>query len=166
MACDGNDYVTNFRDGVLILEDGAGHSLETPLEMGDVAISGLSADMTELAVYKSRGRTKAVRKTNDVEASISFSAMLQRLGSESATKPALLDFMLKRGLYKHNLRTSHVCGDSYLLTARWQLTVPEGVDYIELRGVSFSADTAEGDPNTISCTGTVYDPDVVIVRAA
>ena len=166
MACDGNDYVTNFRDGVLILEDGAGHSLETPLDMGDVAISGLSADMTELAVYQSRGRTKAVRRTNDVQPSVSFSAMLQRLGSTTASKPALLDFLMRRGLYAGNVRTSHVCGDSYLLTARWQLTVPEGVDYIELRGVSFSADTAEGDPNTISATGTVYDPDVVIVRAA
>ena len=76
MACNGNDYVSNFRDGTLYLMDGGGNTLTVPLEMGDVAISGLSGDMTEVAVYRSRGRTVAVRKTNDLQPSIAFSAML------------------------------------------------------------------------------------------
>lgn len=176
MACDGNDYVTNFRDGILILEDGAGHTLEVPLEMGDVSITGLNAIQAERVVYRSRGRTKSVRRGVDQEISISFSAMLNRLGSTATktnaagkvvpSKPALIDFILFRGAFAGNVGTTHVCGDAKLLTARWQLTVPEGTDYIELHGVGFDLDTAEGDPNTVSASGTVYDPDVVIVRAA
>jgi len=170
MSCDGNDYVTNFRDGVLILRDGAGVTLEVPLEMGDVAIGGLSADMTEVAVYQSRGRTKAVRRTNDVQPTLAFSAMLGRLSSsKTATtvpaKPAVMDFILRRNAYATNIRSSSICGDVYTLDAKWQLTTPDGVEYVELRAVAFTVDLSEGDPNSISLSGTVYDPDVIIVGA-
>lgn len=166
MACDGNDYVTNFRDGLLVLEDGGGHSLEVPLDMGDIAISGLSADMTEVAVYQSRGRTVSVRKTTEVQPTVNFSAMLQRFGSSTTLKAALLDFVRGKGAYATNVRTSGICGDVYTLDARWQLTTADGTDYIQLRDVRFTADLAEGDPNTISLSGTVYNPDVTVSAAA
>ena len=109
MPCTGNDYVTNFRDGTLYLIDGGGTSLTIPLEMGDVNISGLNGDMSEVSVYRSRGKTVTVRKTNDLNPSISASAMLNRFSS--ATKDVIADFIRFTGKYASNVRTSGVCGD-------------------------------------------------------
>ena len=166
MACDGNDYVTNFRDGVLTLFDGAGHSLVVPLEMGDVAISGMNGDMTEHAQYFSRGRKVAVRKTQDLTPTIAFSAMLNRLSSAAALKPAVLDFLRFTGYYATNVRTDGICGDAKTVDCKLALTVPEGTDYIYLRDVIFAFDIGEGDPSSISMSGTVENPDITIVGAA
>ena len=168
MACDGNDYVLNFRDGAIILTDGAGHSLTVPLDQGDVAISPLSADMTEVSVYQSRGRTKSIRRTTDIQPTITFSAHLNRLSRSSLgtpSKPALLDFIRRRGAYASNVRSSSICGDVYVIDVKWQLSTPDGTEYVECRAVHFTADLAEGDPDTISLSGTIYDPDVIIVPA-
>jgi hypothetical protein len=171
MPCDGNDYVTNFRDGTLTLEDGAGHTMVVALDMGDLAISGLTAGQAEVAVYKPRGRTKAIRLTNQTEPTLSFSAMLNRLTASEAAgrlaspKRALLDFLLFRGASKGNTRTGGVCGDVPTLNAKWTLNTVDGPEYVLVKDVHFSVDTAEGDPNMISASGTIYNADVEIIGA-
>lgn len=163
MACNGNDYVSNFRDGTLYLMDGGGNTLTVPLEMGDVAISGLSGDMTEVAVYRSRGRTVAVRKTNDLQPSIAFSAMLNRLSS--VTNNVIADFIRFSGKFASNTRTTGICGDAKTLDAKWQVSTPDGVEQIIVRDVVFTYDISEGDPSSISLSGTIYNPDVTITGA-
>lgn len=158
MACDGNDYVTNFRDGTLYLEDGAGHTLTVPLETGDIAISGLNGDMTERAVYMSRGRIKSVRKTNDIVPTIAFSAMLNRMSS--ATKDVIVDFLRFTGKYATNVRTTGVCGDIKTVNARWVVTTPDGDESITARDVAFGFDLAEGDPSSVSFSGEIYNTDI------
>jgi hypothetical protein len=163
MACNGNDYVSNFRDGTLYLMDGGGNTLTVPLEMGDVAISGLSGDMTEVAVYRSRGRTVAVRKTNDLQPSIAFSAMLNRLSS--VTNNVIADFIRFSGKFASNTRTTGICGDAKTLDAKWQVSTPDGTEQIIVRDVVFTYDISEGDPSSISLSGTIYNPDVTITGA-
>lgn len=163
MACNGNDYVTNFRDGALYLLDGSGASLTIPLEMGDVSISGLSGDMTEVAVYRSRGKTVAIRKTNDLQPSISFSAMLNRLSS--VTNDVIADFIRFKGKYAGNIRTSGICGDAKTLNAKWVVSTPDGDETIIVRDVVFTFDFSEGDPSSVSLSGTIYNPDISITGA-
>ena len=163
MACNGNDYVSNFRDGTLYLLDGAGASLAIPLEMGDVAISGLSGDMREVAVYRSRGRTVAVRTTNDLNPTIAFSAMLNRLSS--VTNNVVADFIRFTGKYATNVRTSGICGDAKTLDAKWVIATPDGNETITVRDVLFTFDLSEGDPSSISLSGTIYNNDVTIIGA-
>lgn len=163
MACNGNDYVTNFRDGTLYLIDGAGTSLAIPLEMGDVAISGLSGDMTEVSVYRSRGKTVSVRKTNDLNPTIAFSAMLNRVSS--VTNNVVADFIRFSGKYASNVRTTGVCGDTKTLNAKWTVSTPDGDETVIVRDVLFTFDLAEADPSTISLSGTIYNPDVTMSGA-
>jgi hypothetical protein len=147
----------------MYLLDGSGNTLTIPLEMGDVAISGLSGDMTEVAVYRSRGRTVAVRRTNDLNPTIAFSAMLNRLSS--TTNDVIADFIRFKGKYSANVRTSGVCGDAKTLDAKWVISTPDGNETIIVRDVLFTFDFSEGDPSSISLSGTVYNADVTITGA-
>lgn len=163
MACNANDYVTNFRDGTLYLIDGAGVTLTIPLEMGDVNIAGLNGDMSEVSVYRSRGKTVTVRKTNDINPTISASAMLNRF--TSATKDVIADFIRFTGKYSTNVRTSGICGDAKTINAKWVVSTPDGDETIIVRDVLFSFDLAEGDPSSISLSGTIYNSDLTMTGA-
>lgn len=163
MACNANDYVTNFRDGTLYLIDGAGTQLTIPLEMGDVNISGMNGDMFDVSVYRSRGRTVTVRKTNDINATISASAMLNRFSS--TTRDVIADFIRFAGKYATNVRSSGICGDAKTLNAKWVVSTPDGDETIIVRDVLFSFDLAEGDPSSISLNGTIYNNDVTFTGA-
>ena len=157
MQCD--YQVSNFRGGEVTLMDGAGHTLVVPLEVGDFAISGITPTNTEMAVYKSRGRTVAVKQTNDVEPSISFSAMLSRM--TSLTKTEVLDFVRFTGYYSTNQAASSICNGGKLLDIKWALETEEGTEYIIARAVGItSIDTGDGDPNSIKFSATAYNPAV------
>ena len=163
MACNSNDYVTNFRDGTLYLIDGAGTTLTIPLEMGDVSITGLNGDMSEVSVYRSRGRTVTVRKTNDLNPAIAASAMLNRF--TSATKDVIADFIRFTGKYASNVRTNGVCGDTKTIDAKWVVETPDGDETIIVRDVLFNFDLSEGDPSSISLSGTIYNADITMTGA-
>ena len=164
MACDGNDYITNFRDGTLYLIDGAGTTLTVPLDAGDISITGMNGDMAERTVYRTRGRMRTVRKTNDLEAQIAFSAMLNRLSS--VTKDSVLDFVRFKGKYEHNTRTTGICGDVKTVHAKWVISTPDGDEYAYVPDVAFDFDISEGDPSQISMTGTCYNPEDIDLKGA
>lgn len=152
-TCDGNDYITNFTDGVVTLIDGAGHELDVPLGNGDFSLTGLSADGWEQTVYFIRGVPKTQRRTQMVQPSVSLTAALNRLGS--ATKKTVLDFLRFRNYYASNVRSRAVCGDSNTVDVRFKISTPDGYEQIDLYGVFFNIDATEGDPSTISLSGTV-----------
>lgn len=158
-----DEYVCNYRDGALTLIRGS-LSLVVPLEQGNVSIGGLSATNTSKTSYKSRGRTVTVRQSEESEASISLDTLLNRLSS--VTKETVLDFVRGTKKYAGGPWSTAVAGDAQLVDCRWDVNTPDGPEYVNVYAVGFSYDIAEGDPNTVKLSGTIYKPTLTEINGA
>ena len=154
--------IKHFTDGTITLKDGTGTpvSLVVPFSVGDLSISGMETDTLGRTVnaYETRGVLHSLRRGARVYPTVSFSAQLTDV--TDATDKTLLDMILKRNSYSANVSTTAATGDVYTLDVVFTV---EGTDLgdsadhvITLEDVHFTADVAEGEPNTISLSGTIY----------
>lgn len=148
----------HFTDGSLVLTDGAANSLTVPLCNGDISASGLQEDQKQVNVYEARGVLTGLRKGAPQYPEISFTAQLADVSDGSDT--TLIDFALRQNSYSGNTSTTTAKGDVYTLDAT--LTI-EGTDFgdsadhtLTWADVHLVLEISEGEPNTISVTGTVY----------
>ena len=145
--------------GSIVLNDGTGTplTLTVRFDSADLSLSGLGA-LREVVTYQSRGKTLNIRKGAPSYPSISFSCMVADL--TEATGGTVLDWVAKRAPFTARVSTSTTIGD--VDTSDITITF-EGTDYgdgadqtITCEDVHFTADFAQGEPNKLSISGTVY----------
>jgi len=152
--------IKNFRDGTLVISDGAGspatHTVQ--FEAGDFSVSGLLPNGKELATYLDRGDLASIRHTNVTFPSGSFSMHMSDITDAGYSTAA--DLMLKKG--SHSSAVSTLGANAEVYTVKLTLTI-EGTDHgdgndhtIVLDDCACSVDFAEGDPNSLSVSFTTY----------
>ena len=150
--------VKNFRDGTLKIEDSAGATHTVQFEAGDFSVSGLLPNGKELATYLDRGDLASIRHTQVTFPSGSFS--MHQTDITDAGYSTAADLMLKKG--SHSSAVSTLGANAEVYTVKLTLTI-EGTDHgdgndhtIVLDDCACSVDFAEGDPNSLSVSFTVY----------
>jgi len=154
--------IKHLTDGTITLKDGTGSpvSLVVPFSVGDLSISGMETDTLGRTVnaYETRGTLNSLRRGARVYPTVSFSAQLADV--TDATEKTLLDMVLKRASYAGNTSTTAATGDVYTLDVVFTIegtNVCDAADHvITLEDVHFTADVAEGEPNTVTLSGTIY----------
>jgi hypothetical protein len=154
--------IKHLTDGTITLKDGTGSpvSLIVPFSVGDLSISGMETDTLGRTVnaYETRGVLNSLRRGARVYPTVSFSTQLADV--TDATEKTLLDMVLKRASYGGNTSTTAATGDVYTLDVVFTVegtNVGDTADHvITLEDVHFTADVAEGEPNTITLSGTIY----------
>lgn len=150
------------RDGTLTIKDGAGTPLSyaIPYTDGDLSISGIVEDQYAVQEFKNRGRLYAVRKTEDQNLEISFSAHAHAILGDG-TLAGLYDVLAKKGVWASATSTLPAsAGDVYCVTLvfaaeRTNFSATTDVS-VTLKYVHLSGDFQEGAPSTISFSGTAY----------
>ena len=152
--------VKNFRDGLILVEDGTGTPLAVTVqyEAGDFSISGLNQSNTEATTYLDRGELGSVRKTSRTFPTFSFSANMTDLSD--ATDKLLWDAVNKTGAFASAVSTGGTASDVYMLKVTFTVegtNFGDSADHIMvLNNCHLSIDFSEGDPNSFSLSGTVY----------
>lgn len=152
--------VKNFRDGVILVEDGTGTPLAVTVqyEAGDFSISGLNQSNTEATTYLDRGELGSVRKTSRTFPTFSFSAHMTDLSDN--TDKLLWDAVNKTGAFAAAVSTGGTASDVYMLKVTFTVegtNFGDSADHVMiLNNCHLSIDFAEGDPNSFTLNGTVY----------
>ena len=155
-----SSVVKNFRDGIILIEDGTGTPLAVTVqyEAGDFSITGLNQGNTEATTYLDRGELGTVRKTSRTFPTFSFSAHMTDLSD--ATDKLLYDAVNKTGAFSAAVSTGGTASDVYMLKVT--LTI-EGTNFGDsadhvmiMNNCHLAIDFAEGDPNSFTLNGTVY----------
>lgn len=145
--CDGTITVTN---GVL--------TTTARFDSGDFAFQGLKRKFRETAAYQTRGILHSVRHTARMFPTLSFSAMMANL--TSASNNDVMDAVLRRGAWAAAASTLGANADVYTLNVSWTIegtALGDSSDHVgTFNDVELSVDGSEGDPNSISFSGTVY----------
>ena len=154
-------FLKNFTDGTLTVKDGTGSPVALVVQncQGDFGLSGLSADQKEIVAYQTRGALSTLRTTNQSFPTGSFSIMMSELSDGTLT--TLVDFLLKQGSYSSNVSTIGTATSSpYAVLIELQIEGTDAGDaadhVISCDDCVCTVDFAEGDPNTISVSFTVY----------
>lgn len=153
--------IKHWKDGTVTATDGAAHSLTIPFSLGDFKLSGLSADQSDVKIYKVRGVKQTVRKGESVEPSGSFSCYIADFSD--ATNSTAYDFFCKKNLYSSNTSTisssSTPPGDVYTVTLVWTIEgtdVGDSTDHtVTCTHCSVSVDLQEGEPDSLAISFTV-----------
>jgi hypothetical protein len=154
--------IKHFTDGSITLKDGTGTpvTLVVPFSLGDLSISGMETDTLGRAVnaYETRGVLNSLRRGARVYPTVSFSCQLADV--TDATNTTLLDFVLKRASFAGNTSTTAATGDVYTMDVVFTIegtSFGDAADHvITMEDVHFTIDAAEGEPNTVSLSGTIY----------
>ena len=151
--------VKHLFDGSITVEDGTGSpvTLAVPFTQGDLSLDNLMNAGRGVQAYQTRGTLNSVRLTSVEFPTLSFSAMLADLSD--ATDGTLVDFILRQNSYSGNIST---LTGSDVYAVKVTLTV-EGTDVgdasdhtIVMDDVHFTMAIAEGEPDTVTLSGTVY----------
>ena len=151
--------IKHVTDGSITLEDGTGSpvTLVVPFTSGDLSVDGLQNSLRAVQAYQTRGTLHSVRLAAREFPSMSFSAMLADVSD--GTAGTLIDYCLKQGSYASNV-TTLTGSDVYALKVT--LTI-EGTDLgdsadhtIQMDDVHVTVAVAEGEPDTVTISGTVY----------
>ena len=152
--------IKHLYDGSITLEDGTtptAVSLSIPFTVGDLSLDGLMESQRAAQAYQTRGTLHSVRLAAREFPSVTFSAQLADLSD--GTDGTLVDFALKQASYSGNVST---LTGSDVYAVKITLTV-EGTDLgdaadhtIELDDVHVTVAIAEGEPDTVTISGTVY----------
>ena len=148
------------KDGKIEILDGAVLLLAMTYEDGDFQASGIAKDQNQVKSYKHRGRTYAVRETEDQNIEGSFSCHLTGLLGDGTTAQPL-DPVRKKGLWAAATSTLATnAGDAHLLQIRWtgeRTNFGATSDSVcTLKYCHISADFAEGDPGKLSFKFTAF----------
>ena len=151
--------IKHVTDGSITLEDGTGSpvTLVVPFTSGDLSVDGLQNSLRAVQAYETRGTLHSVRLAAREFPSMSFSAMLADVSD--GTAGTLIDYCLKQGSYASNV-TTLTGSDVYAIKVT--LTI-EGTDLgdsadhtIQMDDVHVTVAVAEGEPDTVTISGTVY----------
>lgn len=152
--------IRTLRDGQIIITDsGAAHSYTVAYEPGDFSYSVPLNDTLNFLDRNEIGTTPSIRKGPDQPMTFSFSAYLRDLGSPLYATLADICHRYAAGYVASNWVSTLTCSDEMVLTVA--LTI-DGTAFGESdKTVTFNycvlrADIAEGDPNTISVSGTSF----------
>jgi len=149
------------RDGQILVTDGS-KSYTVAYEPGDFKFT---VPLESVNVYLDRGvmsdgTRPSLRKVDDQPVTFSFSAYLRDIGSSTYT--TLADLAIRfASYYVTSNWTSTLSGYGDVETVTVQLTIDGGIAGEADKTLSFPfsvirADAAEGDPDTVSITGTAY----------
>jgi len=151
--------IKHLYDGAIALADGTGTpvTLSVPFTTGDLSIDGLMESQRAVQAYQSRGSLNSIRLAAKEFPTFSFTAQLADVSV--ATDQTLIDFCLKQNSYSGNASTA---SGSDVYTIKITLTV-EGTDLgdsadhtIALDDCHVTLAIAEGEPNTVTVSGTCY----------
>ena len=148
----------NFRDGSVSITDGAGLTMDLNYTAGDFNISGLIEGQKEVAKYLNRGDFFSARKTNQVFASFSFTAILTDVAD--GTNKTLQDAFLKSGAWASAVSSLGTNEEVYTLNLVWTI---EGTDHGDPTDHTVSMShcrcsdlsMTEGDPDMINISGEI-----------
>ena len=152
--------IKHLYDGSITVEDGTtptAVSLAIPFTVGDLSLDTLQESGRGVQAYQTRGSLHSVRLAAKEFPTVTFSAQLADLSD--ATDGTLVDFVLKQASYSSNVST---LSGSDVYAVKITLTV-EGTDLgdaadhtITLDDVHCTMAIAEGEPDTVTISGTVY----------
>ena len=152
--------IKHLYDGSITVEDGTtptAVSLAVPFTTGDLSIDTLQESSRGIQAYQTRGSLHSVRLAAREFPTVTFSAQLADLSD--GTDGTLVDFVLKQASYSANEST---LSGSDVYAVKLTLTV-EGTDLgdsadhtITLDDVHCTMAIAEGEPDTVTISGTVY----------
>jgi len=157
-----SQIVKNFTDGSVVFSDGTGVpvTLAALFDQGDLSLDGLKAAQRETNAYESRGILRSVRHTTRTYPSGSMTLMLSDVSD--GTDQTAIDFVLKQGSFSGNISTLAAGANADVYCINIALTI-EGTDLGDTADHTITMDdcevtmaVAEGDPNTISLSWTVY----------
>lgn len=154
--------IKNFTDGSLTISDGTtptALSITVQFENGDFSITGLAAQLSEVAAYETRGGLSSLRHTNRVYPSGSFTAKMAEFSEDDTG--TLADAVLKQGTtWAAAVSTLGANAD---VDTRDLTFAVEGTDFgdaadgsITLEDCYLTIDFSEGDPNTFTVNWTLY----------
>lgn len=156
--------VKNQNDGqVQLRASGGSPSITLQTDAGDFSGTGLKKKLKATNMYQSRGKRHSLRHTELQQPTISFTGQfLNFSGNEKTeTSGSVFEAVLGDGTtWTSATSTTSAIGDVYTLDIVFTV---EGTDFgdtgdhsITFHDVELTIDVAEGDPNTYSCSGTVY----------
>jgi len=152
--------IKHLYDGSITVEDGATPtpaSLSVPFTTGDLSLDGLMESQRAAQAYQTRGTLHSVRLAAREFPTVTFSAQLADLSD--GTDNTLVDFALKQASFSSNVSTL-TGSDVYAI--KITLTVDgtglgDAADHtIEIDDVHVTVAIAEGEPDTVTISGTVY----------
>lgn len=149
------------RDGSITLSDNGGtHSLTVAFEAGDFSLSIPGPSVINSLDRGQFGATPSLRYGDDAAMTFSFSANLRDLSD--AAYATLESIILQSGFVGSTwVSTMGASGEVFTVNVVWTI---EGTDHgdgadhtITLQHCVLTGSLAEGDPDTISISGTSYD---------
>jgi hypothetical protein len=148
------------RDGQIVLKDNGGaNTLVVAFEQGDLNI-GIPGTTIVSTLDRGRfGATPSLRAGDDQACTFSFTAYLRDLSD--AAEATLEDLISGRnGKAADWVSTQGATADVFALTLQWSIAGAAlgGTDHtLTLNHCVVTGSFSEGDPSTISITGTAYD---------
>ena len=152
--------IKHLYDGSITVEDGTtptAVSLDVPFTVGDLSLDTLQESGRGVQAYQTRGSLHSVRLAAREFPTVTFSAQLADISD--GTDGTLVDFVMKQGSYSSNVST---LTGSNAYAIKITLTV-EGTDLgdsadhtIVLEDVRCTMAIAEGEPDTVTISGTVF----------
>lgn len=151
--------IKHLHDGSLTVKDGTGTpvSLAVPFSVGDFTLTGVQEQQNAVVAYETRGDLHVVRHTTRTYPTGSFSVMLADYSD--ATNQTLRDFLLRQGSYSTNVGTL-TPDEVYAVDLVWTVEgtdLGDPADHVAtMTDCVCTLDFAEGEPNTLSVSFTMY----------
>lgn len=153
----------SFTSGSIIVSDGTGTPLTVTVQFdqADFAVSGLKDKLKDVTAYQTRGTLHSVRYAARSFPTLSFSFMVSEFSEASAG--TLIDMITGKSSTPFAARVSTLGATADVMTFDVKLTVEasdfeSGTSDLSLicEDVFLEFDFSEGDPDTISVSGTIY----------
>ena len=125
------------------------------LDQGDFSVSGLADRLREIAAYETRGTLRGVALTTRTYPSLSFTALISEW--TNAGSGTIMDMITGAGEYAARIGTLGADHPVICLDLEFKFTdYGAAVHDLKFNDVSLTFDFSEGDPDSISLSGTVY----------
>ena len=149
-------FISNFTNGVLFVMDKDNDKILTlTLDQGDFSLSGLGDRLREIAAYETRGTLRGVALTTRTHPSLSFTSLISEFSD--ATAGTVMDMITGAGEFAARVGTLGAAHPVVCLNVKARFVDYDGANHeLECHDVSLTFDYSEGDPNSISLSGTVY----------
>lgn len=151
--------IKHLHDGSLTLKDGTGTpvTLVIPFTMGDFTLSGLQETQRAVVAYETRGTLHTIRHSTRTYPTGSFTLALADFSD--ATNQTALDFLMQRNSYSANVSTLTPT-EVYAVDLVWTVegtNLGDPADHVAtMTDCVCTLDLAEGEPNTLSVSFTMY----------
>lgn len=143
----------NFRDGTILIADGAALTYTVTYEDGDFKLDGLAQGLNEIAAYEDRGELFSLRLTKPAYPTFSFSAILTDVSS--AAYATLVDACMKQNIWSAATSTTATTGDVYTLNVTITVAYSAESHVVAMTNCVLTVGIAEGDPDKVTVSGEV-----------